>query len=153
MEKKKQYVIGFAFNSDFSKVALIRKNKPVWQKGCLNGIGGKIEEGETPIDAQEREFKEEAGIEVNNWFAYALIRGSDFDLYVSKAVGVDLDSIRSMEDEQIEIHDVDDIILYKEKMIDNLPYLICMGKYDVTHCFYIEETTTWYDYDNIFKTK
>lgn len=35
-----RYVVGFCFNSDLSQIILIEKNKPEWQKGYLNGVGG-----------------------------------------------------------------------------------------------------------------
>ena len=38
-----KYVVGFAFNKEKTKVLLIKKTKPDWQAGQLNGIGGKIE--------------------------------------------------------------------------------------------------------------
>lgn len=41
---------------------LIEKAKPAWQKGKFNLPGGKIEEGETPIEAAIRELWEESGI-------------------------------------------------------------------------------------------
>jgi hypothetical protein len=37
-----EYVVGFAFDTD-GRVALIRKNRPEWQAGRLNGIGGHVE--------------------------------------------------------------------------------------------------------------
>ncbi len=40
----KRYVAGLMFSKDEKYVALVIKNKPDWQKGLLNGIGGKIEE-------------------------------------------------------------------------------------------------------------
>src|ERR1035437_2138595 len=66
-----EYVAGFLF--DGSIVWLIRKNKPDWQKGKLNGIGGKIEEGELPFDAMRREFKEEAKLDIDSWKHYCTI--------------------------------------------------------------------------------
>ena len=39
----KKYVLTFLFTSDYKNVWLIEKNRPNWQKGSLNGIGGKIE--------------------------------------------------------------------------------------------------------------
>lgn len=59
MLKLKHYVCGFMFNADYSNVALVRKSKPNWQRGRLNGIGGKIEKGETADVAMAREFFEE----------------------------------------------------------------------------------------------
>ena len=38
-----EYVVGFAFDKKRENVALIQKNRPPWQKGKLNGIGGHIE--------------------------------------------------------------------------------------------------------------
>ena len=59
----KEYVVGFAFNNNTPKeVLLIRKAYPLWQAGHLNGVGGKIEPGETPVAAMVREFAEEAKI-------------------------------------------------------------------------------------------
>ena len=69
-----EYVLGFAFEAVRSRhtgepeapyiVYLIEKNKPEWQKGHLNGIGGKVEKDETPHQAMVREFREEAGLHV-----------------------------------------------------------------------------------------
>lgn len=56
----RRYVLGFYFVDD--KVALIRKTKPSWIAGKLNGLGGKILPGEMPIAAMVREFREESGI-------------------------------------------------------------------------------------------
>lgn len=57
------YVAGFLFSHDRKRVALVQKAKPEWQRGRLNAVGGKIEEGETPAQAMVREFKEEAGLD------------------------------------------------------------------------------------------
>lgn len=56
---QRRYVLGFLFSEDGSRVLLIWKNRPAWQAGKLNGIGGKIEDGEQPLDAMKREFVEE----------------------------------------------------------------------------------------------
>lgn len=55
------YCLGFMFDTD-GDVLLIRKNKPEWMAGKLNGLGGLIEGTETPVAAMVREFKEESGI-------------------------------------------------------------------------------------------
>lgn len=44
-------------------VLLVLKDRPDWMKGRLNLVGGKIEAGETPIQAALRELKEESGLD------------------------------------------------------------------------------------------
>ena len=60
--KTTKYVLGFAFNKGCTEVLLIEKKRPNWMVGKLNGVGGHIEDGETPIDAMVREFKEETNL-------------------------------------------------------------------------------------------
>jgi 8-oxo-dGTP diphosphatase len=72
------YVAGFAFSPDRQLVLLVRKAKPKWQAGKLNGIGGSIEDFyETARGAMQREFREETGIETNpdQWKSYATLSG------------------------------------------------------------------------------
>ena len=40
---------------------VIKKERPVWQAGLLNAIGGHVEKGEYPVEAMQREFLEETG--------------------------------------------------------------------------------------------
>lgn len=60
----KAYTVNFLFTSNGEEVLLIRKNKTTF-KGKLNGIGGEIEENETPICGAIREIKEETGATLN----------------------------------------------------------------------------------------
>lgn len=53
-----KYVVGFLFDDD--QVVLIQKRRPEWQRGKWNGVGGKVEDGETYLQAMQREFREEA---------------------------------------------------------------------------------------------
>lgn len=71
-----KYVAGFLFSEDRQKVLLIEKNKPDWQKGLLNGVGGKIEDYDNlSIDAMIREFKEEASLDIENWKSVVSLYG------------------------------------------------------------------------------
>lgn len=119
---KKYYVLGFLFSEDKKKVVLIRKNKPEWQKGHLNGVGGKIELlDESPLYAMIREFKEEAGIEIKNWEEFCKLTGNGFEVYCFKAFG-DITFVRSMEEEQIEVIFVKELQEYL--YLPNLKWLI-----------------------------
>lgn len=67
--------MGFVFDAKGERVVLIRKLKPSWQAGKLNGVGGKIEDAEDrPVQAMVREFKEEAGVdtEEGDWTPFHL---------------------------------------------------------------------------------
>lgn len=55
----KLYTCAFAFTPDARHILLLRKHEPIWQRGKLNGIGGKVEPGETILEATRREFCEE----------------------------------------------------------------------------------------------
>lgn len=60
--EKINYSLGFVLSEEKSLVILILKEKPDWQRGKFNGIGGKIEKGETALVGFIREFHEEAGV-------------------------------------------------------------------------------------------
>jgi 8-oxo-dGTP diphosphatase len=65
-----RWVVGFLIRNR-SEVALMTKTHPEWQKGKLNGVGGKIDDGESPEGAMRREFLEEAGVDVPTWRKFA----------------------------------------------------------------------------------
>lgn len=74
-----RYVVGFLFDEGGKNVALIRKTRPEWQRGLVNGIGGHIENNETPLAAMEREFDEEAGAVVSDWQHFCTLTGTGYD--------------------------------------------------------------------------
>ena len=59
----KNYVMGLIYD-DIGRVLLIKKNRPKHQVGKWNGVGGKIEEGENPLQAMTREIKEETNLDI-----------------------------------------------------------------------------------------
>lgn len=128
------YVVGFAFDNDANKVALIRKQKPAWQKNLLNGIGGKIEKGETKFSAMVREFKEETGhsTTVIDWHPFATLRGDSsdgvFEVFCFWTTVNHLSSLNNPEAPQsgewIEYILIFDIKHTRKDMIDNLSWLI-----------------------------
>jgi|SRR5579864_4732790 len=75
------YVAGFLVDKINESVLLIKKTKPEWQAGRYNAIGGKIEFGESPVDAMQREFHEEAGVWIKDWTHRVTLTGGDWRVY------------------------------------------------------------------------
>ncbi|MCU9614666.1 8-oxo-dGTP diphosphatase [Caldibacillus lycopersici] len=58
-----KYTIGFIKRGD--EILLLNREKASWM-GCWNGVGGKLEEKESPLQCILREAYEETGIELSN---------------------------------------------------------------------------------------
>lgn len=100
---KKEYVVGFVFDSTKSQVLLIKKERPEWQKGRYNGIGGLVESNELSDSAMTRECKEECGLEISDWILFAIVECPTIRLYYFKAF-VDLKylfQMKSLTDEEV----------------------------------------------------
>ena len=127
-----KYVLGFLIDNDRENVVLIKKSKPDWQKGKLNGVGGKIKKHETPSNAMVREFKEETGLEITNWKVFCiLIKENDYEVYCYKAFApIDiLDKTKTMTDEVIYLVQIAEG-LYNNLCITNLRWLLPLAAYD-----------------------
>ena len=129
----KQYVVGFMFSADLKRVALIRKKRPKWQEGLLNGIGGKIKEDEIPRQSMVREFLEETGHETtpSAWQIIHDMGGSDsdnepFTVKVYTTVG-DVDALVSKTDEPVEVVYVNSIHPNRADVVDNLCWLVAIA--------------------------
>lgn len=116
---KTSYVVGFLFKNG-TQVALIRKNRPEWQLGRLNGIGGHIEEGEQPLEAMIREFKEETGCLVEDWLPFCTLVGRKSKIHFFKTFG-DY-PIQTITDEEVGWIELDK--LKETNVIPNLHWMI-----------------------------
>jgi 8-oxo-dGTP diphosphatase len=85
------YVCGFMADDSGRLVALVRKARPAWQAGRLNGVGGKVEAGETPAQAMVREFSEETGHATaeGDWTLRVRLAfdGGRIDFFAARAAG------------------------------------------------------------------
>lgn len=128
-----KYVLGFCFSEDRSKVALIKKNKPEWQNGKLNGIGGKVEGDELFINAMRREFEEETGMYVHDWKEFATLKGTGSEVQCFVAFTNQVKYCQTQEAEQVFVLDTQMILnaiingTKPYRFVHNLPYLIMMA--------------------------
>ena len=123
-----EYVVGFLFNEDKTKILLIKKTKPDWQKGKFNGIGGKIEPHETPLEAIIRETEEESGLIVKDWIDFCAIDGFDGagDFVVHFFAGItDIHKAIDKTEEKLYIELVNNLSVCPT--VDNLQWLIPMA--------------------------
>lgn len=104
---RQNYVLGFAFNSDRSKVVMIKKSRPAWQAGKLNGIGGKIDPGEDALTAMIREFAEECGVETatDDWHSFAKLTALDGEVICYRLFDDKILAARTIEDQEIVLID------------------------------------------------
>jgi 8-oxo-dGTP diphosphatase len=119
-----EFAQGFLFD-DRGNVALIRKNRPAWQVGRLNGIGGQIELGETPLEAMRREFKEEAGCDGLDWRNLGLVWGKGYNLFVFSARSSSA-QIRTMTDEEVAWYPVKNL---PPVVVRNVTWLVPLADY------------------------
>lgn len=112
------------FSEDLKRVVLIKKNKPDWQKGFYNGVGGKIEKGEPAHEAMAREFEEETGLSTEpvDWHYFETEMEEDtWEVKFFYCKG-NVDACHTMEEEEISVHNTVDI--YVLPVIPNLRRLI-----------------------------
>lgn len=109
----KDYVLGFAFDKR-GAVALICKNRPDWQAGKWNGIGGHVEKDEIPSAAMAREFMEETTMRIRatDWrLCGQLHKSGEYRCAVYTARVVDL-RVQTNTDEAVKVFTVQEQALF-----------------------------------------
>lgn len=129
---KREWVVGFQFDDDARQVVLVRKNRPEWQAGRLNGVGGKVEPSDITAVATERrgslldgdsadvvtavlrhamvrEFEEETGAPTkpDDWHHFAdLVWEEGIVHFLRSFSTLNLERVHTVTDEAIETWDV-----------------------------------------------
>lgn len=62
--RTQSFTVGFIFDRALGHVLLVHKQRPAWQHGKLNGVGGKYEGTETAAECIARETKEETSLTI-----------------------------------------------------------------------------------------
>jgi len=119
------YVVGFVFDHAREHVMLMRKNRPTFQAGLLNGVGGKVESHETAFAAMRRECAEESDLHISDWMHVASVCATNYQIDVWSAT-CDLSGAKTLTDEPVEIHSVHDV--FKLPCLNNLPMLLAIAR-------------------------
>lgn len=126
-QEMRRAVCGFLFSHDTERVVLIRKNRPDWQKGRFNGVGGKVEEGEYALDAMRREFEEETGVRIEEWDPFLILQDEINHLEVTyyRSYASDLSQCRTTTDEEVAVYQVGAV--FTLPVVPNLPWILPMA--------------------------
>lgn len=132
-----EYVVGLLYENSPLKslrptAILMRKNHPEWQKGKLNGVGGKIQNHESPDEAMHREWNEEVNCPYEiDWELFCVLNDHSggavvffFRSHMPKEAK--LDEFKATEDEPLVAVDITRV-LKRGDMIWNIPWLLHMG--------------------------
>lgn len=136
----RHYVAGFLFGDNCKCVALIKKLRPAWQAGLYNGIGGKVEPGETPMQAMIREFREETGVTVMWWQPFCTIVHSEsksnsgpWTVHFFKCLRSEVATLQSPTDEKVTWWNVNAVCCdLNDYFVSNLRWLVPMALEDLT---------------------
>lgn len=120
---KIRYCLGFVYAQDGT--VLLREHQRL---GGLNGFGGKIEAGESPVQAMVREFREEAGIETTkeDWVSFHYEGAANYGLYCY--------AMWEPKDQKIDLVKIG-ARMYSPRILDQIntawgvPYMVPMGLY------------------------
>lgn len=111
----RRYTVGYLFSPDGRRVVLVEKDHPEAQKGKLNGVGGKCEDGPEGLESYDgcmvREFREETGVDVpaEKWLEFGRMQGSDWECALFTATHARYAACKKRTSEDIVIVDVDQV--------------------------------------------
>ncbi len=137
----KHYCCGFLFDDALDTVLLIEKKHPDFMVGLLNGVGGSIEDGETPAQAMLREGEEEVGV-LADWrpFAIIVVAEQDAIVYFFRARSTELLHAAHQCEEEMPFR-VSVAILIQQAVVENLRWLVPMAATRTIQL--VDGTCTW----------
>lgn len=122
-----KYTVAFVFDASLTKVLLVHKGSPEWQRGKSNGIGGKYEEGENGAQCITRETREESALVIaeDAWLRIGTISQERGNVGVYTAVykGPLTDAVKNHH-EEVEWFDADAL---PANIMPNLRWLVPMA--------------------------
>lgn len=128
----KQYVVNAIFSPDLQDILIIRKNRPQWQAGKFNLIGGKVEVSEDFCDAVIRETKEECGLDISSddiRNVGIIEKKNEYLVVCYVTVTESIYEFSSMTDEAVYRVTMEELrSLPEEKRVNNLLSLVELGK-------------------------
>lgn len=134
MNKRQEYVCGFLFDKELKNILLIEKNRPDYMAGKLTGLGGKIEDNESPLAAMIREFREEAGRYVDNWVEFCSIGSVNHKIYYFYSVVDNIYDVKQLEDEIIDHFNLNDLMVSENlPTMANLKWLLQLSLSIITN--------------------
>ena len=134
--------MGFLFSMDRKNVSLMKRiftngelslpNPPKQipdvvadSKVLLTAIGGHIDEGESALDAMNREFQEEAGLSDLSWKQFATLKSENLEINWFKAFSDSIYSIETKEQDMARFYNVEMLHLFDTH--PNIKYLVEMA--------------------------
>lgn len=128
-------VVGLLLQTSAQKVVLIEKQRPEgyegagrpkWQVGLLNGLGGVVKEGETPIKTLVRKVEAEAGLKTSDasWKLVNTLMDGDAEIQVFARILTDGEAkkLLSPTDESVGLYYI--AKLNSHKTIPNIQWLV-----------------------------
>lgn len=126
-----RYALGFLFDEPAENVLLIRKRRPAWMLGLLNGVGGKLEPGEIAAAAMEREMRAEAGVHIlaERWTRVVRLRfpAAMVDVFADR--GRSFHEAATQTDEQLVRRSVLAIRCGGAEFVPNLAFLVPLARH------------------------
>ena len=127
-KKENKFTLGFIFDTSLQNVLLIHKERPTWQKGKVNGIGGKYEKEEDSVCCISREVQEETTLTIapDKWTHVGVIKQGigDVDVLTTMYSG-DAKDAKSTDEEIVRWYGLNQL---PENIVNNLEWLILLAR-------------------------